>query len=152
MNKEWKGYQDSDRYPSLVLIVQKVQKDWETILRNVRRTAVKQLLLNSNKLIDSTSSKFRVTLAKELAPLLSKKERQITLTLPKELQRNHRRTRDLSAQTFYRLQSISTSLDIAAAALIRIIAFASETPNDGSNKYGVTKTIISQLWRKLDSI
>jgi hypothetical protein len=96
-------------------------------------------LLNSNKLIDSASSKFRVTLAKEIAPLLSNKERQITLTLPKELQKNHRRARDLSSQTFYRLQSIASSLDIAAAALIRIITVASGTPNDGSIEYRVTK-------------
>jgi len=112
--------------------MQRVKKDWKTLLYNTRTTAIRQLLLNSKKLLESPSTKLRVVLAKEIAPLLSNKERLITITLPKEVQQTHRRARDLSSYTYYRLQSIAASLDIAAAALIRIITIASETVNDGS--------------------
>ncbi len=152
MNREWKASGDLGQFPQLELIMERVKKDWKPLLYNTRTTAIRQLLLNSKKLLESCSTKLRVVLAKEIAPLLSNKERLITITLPKEVQKSHRRARDLSSQTYYRLQSIATSLDIAAAALTRIISIASKTVNDGSLQYKVTKTIISQLWRKLDSI
>jgi hypothetical protein len=77
--------------------MQRVQRDWKPLLYNTRTTAIRQLLLNSKKLLESTSNKLRVVLAKEIAPLLSNKERLITITLPKELQKTHRRARDLTS-------------------------------------------------------